>query len=133
MSYVVLWFVFAIAVGVLASNRGRSGFGWFVISLFFSPLIGLIFVLVTKNLSSPEPVKQPPTRKCTACAELVLAEAKLCKHCGTELVPVTTHVEQQAQLQAQKEDVADTMRQGLYITGGIVLFIFLLVAIAKRM
>ena len=34
-----------------ASKRGRSGFGWFLISAVFSPLLGVIFLLVMQDLS----------------------------------------------------------------------------------
>lgn len=44
------WFFLAIAVGVYASNhRGRSGFGWFLLSLLISPLVAFILVLVMKD------------------------------------------------------------------------------------
>ncbi len=36
--------VICIMTGVIASNKGRTGFGWFVFSIFF-PVIGLIIVL----------------------------------------------------------------------------------------
>lgn len=44
------WLVFAVLVGVLASSRGRSGFGFFLLSAVFSPLLGLIVVLVMPDL-----------------------------------------------------------------------------------
>lgn len=39
------------AVGVWASNRGRSGWGWFCLSLLFSPVLMFIFLAVSKNLA----------------------------------------------------------------------------------
>lgn len=56
MGIVLFWFGLAIAVGVLASNRGRSGFTWFLISAVISPLLGFIFVLVMENLSAKQVV-----------------------------------------------------------------------------
>jgi len=56
MGVVLFWFGLAIAVGVLASNRGRSGFTWFLISVVISPLLGFIFVLVMENLSAKQVV-----------------------------------------------------------------------------
>jgi len=41
----LIWFVLCIVVGLIASNKNRSGFGFFLLSLFLSPLIGLIAVL----------------------------------------------------------------------------------------
>ncbi|MCB4365425.1 hypothetical protein KIH07_16905 [Hydrogenophaga taeniospiralis] len=88
----LIWFLLAIAVGVLASKRGRSGFGWFVIALLLSPLIGFVFVLIAKDLStSAGAVNAAPTGsthvRCPACAEWVLPEASVCKHCGGALAP----------------------------------------------
>jgi hypothetical protein len=33
------WVAFAVIVGVMASKRGRVGYGWFLLSLVISPLI----------------------------------------------------------------------------------------------
>lgn len=89
--FAVIWFILAIAVGIFGSNRGRSGFGWFLISALLSPLIGLILLLATKDLSKPQATSQSPSdnthRKCPACAEWVLPEASVCKHCGATLQP----------------------------------------------
>lgn len=51
MEFFVFWFLFAIAVGIFAGNRGRSGFLWFLLSLFVSPILTFIFVFVMKDLS----------------------------------------------------------------------------------
>ena len=50
MEIFIGWFIFSILVGVFASSRGRSGFGYFVVSLLLSSLIGFIIVLVSKPL-----------------------------------------------------------------------------------
>lgn len=46
----VFWLLLAYAVGVAAGSGGRSGFGWFIQSVFLSPLIGIILVLVLPDL-----------------------------------------------------------------------------------
>ena len=43
---IILYIIFCIIVGAAASNRGRSGIGYFFISLLLSPLIGFIIILV---------------------------------------------------------------------------------------
>jgi hypothetical protein len=50
MEIFAVWIILALVVGVAASSRGRSGFGWFLVSLIFSPLIGGLFVLAARNL-----------------------------------------------------------------------------------
>jgi hypothetical protein len=47
---VLIWLTFAIVVGIAGNSRGRSGFGWFILAVIISPLIGLILVLVLPNL-----------------------------------------------------------------------------------
>jgi hypothetical protein len=87
----LFWFGFAIAVGVLASNRGRHGFGWFLLACIISPLLAIIFLLVTKNraqtaLSSHAPNEETHVR-CKVCAEYILPQALKCKHCGAPASP----------------------------------------------
>ena len=40
-----LWVGLCIAVGLFANRYGRSGLGWFVMSMILSPLLGFAFVL----------------------------------------------------------------------------------------
>ena len=50
LEFFLLWVGFAIVVGVVASNKGRSGFGWFVLALLISPLLaGLIVLAMQRN------------------------------------------------------------------------------------
>lgn len=95
---VFLWLMFAVAVGVWASNRGRSGIGWFFVSCLLSPLLGAIFVAVSANLAQPgggATVTEATHLRCTACAEWVLPAANKCKHCGATLAPDPTYVQRQ--------------------------------------
>ena len=47
----VIWGLMCWGVAALAGTRGRSSFGFFLLSFAFSPLLGLIVVLVMKNLT----------------------------------------------------------------------------------
>lgn len=42
---VVLWVIISVMVGIAANARGQSGFGWFLIAIFISPLLALLFLL----------------------------------------------------------------------------------------
>ncbi|MCG7328031.1 hypothetical protein [Achromobacter sp. ACRQX] len=90
IAIIFFWLLFALVVGIVASGRGRSGFGWFILACLISPLLAGIFLLVSANLATKAERPNPSTHvKCPDCAELVLAEAKVCKHCGCKLVPVS--------------------------------------------
>ena len=54
MELFLVWFVLSLGVAVLADSRGRSGVGFFLLSAALSPLLGLIVVLVTRNVAAEE-------------------------------------------------------------------------------
>lgn len=51
---IFVWILLSVALGALASSRGRSGIGFFFLSAFFSPILGLIVVLVLKDEKEAE-------------------------------------------------------------------------------
>ena len=50
IAWFLVWFCFSIGVAAFAASRGRSGFVYFLLSCFFSPLLVLILLLVMRNL-----------------------------------------------------------------------------------
>jgi hypothetical protein len=88
MEWFFFWLLFSIVVGIIAANRGRSGFGWFVLSMVISPLLGVILVALIPAIGDERPSTATHV-KCPDCAELVLKEARKCKHCGCHLVPAS--------------------------------------------
>lgn len=89
MEIFAFWALLALLVGALASSFGRNGFGWFLIALVLSPLIGGIALLVAgKNGAAQR--SSGPTIKCPECREEILQEARACKHCGHRLLPPET-------------------------------------------
>ncbi|WBA79549.1 zinc ribbon domain-containing protein [Endozoicomonas sp. GU-1] len=77
MEFLIFWIGLSIVVWVLADKRERSGAGWFILSLFISPVLAIVILLAIGDSDG--------SAKCPACAEKVKAEAKICKHCGSEL------------------------------------------------
>jgi len=82
------WIILSILCGILANSYGRSGFGYFMLSLLLSPLIGFIAVLIAgenKENTDNAKIASGESKKCPDCAELIKIEAKVCKHCGKKL------------------------------------------------
>ncbi|MBI1627022.1 hypothetical protein [Comamonas suwonensis] len=95
MELLLLWIGFAIAVGFLAAKWQRSGFGWFLLACFISPLLAGIFLLIAGNATNQQPRDEagnfitPKTHvHCPDCRELVRMDARKCKHCQAALKPL---------------------------------------------
>lgn len=100
MEYVILWLGMAVAAGVIASSKGRSGFGFFILGVFF-PLIGLIiaaFIAPRQQTPAPgapvpvaparvatPPAPPEPQKRCPSCAEMINAAAMKCRYCGEDV------------------------------------------------
>jgi hypothetical protein len=82
MEIFLFWFILSLIVGAQASAKGRSGFGFFLLSMILSPLIGFLIALISKDLSNDDKLQSGELKKCPSCAELVKREAIKCKHCG---------------------------------------------------
>ncbi len=88
MEIAFFWAALSIACGFLAARRGRSVFGWFFVSLIFTPVVGFVFLLVLPSKATAPGQPTPQTHvKCPDCRELVLRDARKCKHCGCALIP----------------------------------------------
>lgn len=48
------WLIASVVVGAVAASRGRSGFGFFLISFLLSPLIGLLVLLLVRNYAEED-------------------------------------------------------------------------------
>jgi len=79
----LLWFVLCILVAWIGTQKGRSGWGFFFLSFFLSPLIGFLVVLA---LPAKAPGVSTPRGSdlilCSACGRPHRADTNDCPHCG---------------------------------------------------
>ena len=80
------WLLLCVLVGVFAHKRGRFGFGWGVISLALSPLVGWLVVLALPDARKPmltgKVITEATHMNCWSCREVIRRDARTCPHCG---------------------------------------------------
>lgn len=93
MGFVVLvWLAFSIFVAIRAHARGRFGFGWFLLSIFFSPVLAGLALLLLPAKNEPVAASANPQEdfvECLKCGELISRNTKICSFCGFEVLPTS--------------------------------------------
>lgn len=84
INYVLIWLVFGVVSSIIASNKGNSGCGGFLLGVLLGP-IGLLIALFSSGNENSTNQSKNYTRRCPYCAELVHHQAIVCKHCGRDI------------------------------------------------
>lgn len=90
--FVVVLVIYFIPAGLAQSRKHKSASAITLVNLLFGwTLAGWLWALIWANTGNVEAKATGPSPethvKCPDCAELVLKDAKVCKHCGCRLVP----------------------------------------------
>lgn len=123
MELFAFWAFLALLVGALASSYGRSGFGWFLIALILSPLIGGIALLLAGRRDNSRR-QSGATVKCPECREEIMQDARVCKHCGHRLLPPVSQEEVAAREAAEDSSLNKRRLFGLLIIAAIAYVVF---------
>jgi len=81
LTLMVVGIFFGVVAAVIAHQKGRSKLRWFLVGFFFH-IIGLVVLFI------PPVPKLGVTKKCPKCAEIIKAEARICRFCHQEITAV---------------------------------------------
>ena len=86
---IVFWILCGFVTSLIFGNKGRNAIGGFLLGALLGPFGILIALVSSKDESQLEKqaVQTGLSRKCPECAEVVKAEARKCRFCGSDLTP----------------------------------------------
>lgn len=88
---------------IIASSKDRDGCGWFLLGCLFGPF-ALVVAALPSLKTDLNATSSATHGKCPQCAELVLKEAKVCKHCGSQIdgnmVPIVPQKKRMSPIEA---------------------------------
>lgn len=133
LTFGALWLGFALGVGMLAKQRGRSVLRWCLVSVAISPLLGFVVLMMKPDLAlavaldSVTHDMELTHVKCVHCFEYVEPEASVCPHCRGALVPQPEFVAQRlAEKLAEAKEIQANKQGNMVIGLGIVVGISLI-------
>jgi len=81
---VFAWSILGLVGYFLAKSKGRDPLKGCLWSVFLGP-IGWLVIALSEDQTRGKATDGRPLRKCPHCAEMILREAKICKHCRKDL------------------------------------------------
>lgn len=122
----LIWLVFAVALGVLAKQRGRGTLAWFLIGTALSPLLGFVLLMMSKDVALSEAMDtithdmEMTHVKCPKCIEYVMPDATVCPYCRTALQPDPEYVKQRmAEKLIEEEELRRNRQFNFLIATGV--------------
>lgn len=79
----LVWIIGGGITGKIAEKQGRPFFTWFIAGMA-GFIIAFLYLLFSKP-SDDTLIESGKYRKCPQCAEVIKADAKVCRYCGKEL------------------------------------------------
>lgn len=126
IALLVAWVAMAFVVAYVAGQKNRSKVGFFWLSIFLSPLIGLLVAIaIPKGSKNANRLSQ-----CPYCKEEIVVDALVCRHCGKELDPQTQQKEVLAKVKETEAANEKGRRFGQKLRGWVFLSFGLLWLVA---
>jgi hypothetical protein len=95
MTVLIICVLIGLIPASIAQAKGRSFVGWWIYGalLFIVALPHALIIKPDQESLEREQIQSGSGRKCPACAEIVKAEARVCRFCGRDLPADTEAVD----------------------------------------
>lgn len=108
------WLSAAVACAIVASIKGRSVLGWFLLGVLLGVIALLIVLSVSSLVVDPNAPTEETHTKCSHCAEYILREAIKCKHCGEAVKPAVATAPAERDPRADEAEQLGAVRDGRF-------------------